>query len=86
MANKRGYKRVTTVRKGIQLSESIAKWYEEKADEIGVSQSGLMVMALVQFKDNQDTIQATKELPKWLSKAQELQSTERENRIKDLKV
>jgi hypothetical protein len=67
-----------TLRKQVQMSESIAKWYEEKANEIGSSQNALMLMALKQYIDQQDAIQASKMMPEWFAKIQEIQSTERE--------
>lgn len=67
-----------TLRKQVQMSESIAKWYEDKANEIGSSQNALMLMALKQYIDQQDAIQASKQVPEWLSRIQEIQSAERE--------
>lgn len=37
------------VRKNIRMSQKIAKWYENKAKELGVSQTNLMVMALNEY-------------------------------------
>ena len=37
------------VRKNIRMSKKIAEWYEEKAKEMGVSQSNLMAMALADY-------------------------------------
>lgn len=34
------------VRKNIRMSKEIAKWYEDKAKDLGISQSSLMVIAL----------------------------------------
>lgn len=37
------------VRKNISISEETAKWYEDKAKEIGTTQSALMSIALVEY-------------------------------------
>lgn len=67
-----------TLRKQVQMSETIAKWYEEKANEIGSSQNALMLMALKQYIDQQEAIEASKQLPEWFAKLQEMQAVERE--------
>ena len=33
-------------RKQVQMAELVAKWYENKAEEIGLTQNALMLMAL----------------------------------------
>jgi hypothetical protein len=38
-----------SVRKNIKISEETAKWYEDKAKEIGTTQSALMSIALVEY-------------------------------------
>lgn len=37
------------VRKNINMSKALASYYEEKAKELGVSQSALMVIALSEY-------------------------------------
>ena len=37
------------VRKNISISEDTAKWYEEKAKEIGTTQTALMSIALNEY-------------------------------------
>ena len=44
------------VRKNIRMSPEVAEWYEEKAKELGVSQSNLMVMALSEYIKQDKTI------------------------------
>lgn len=44
------------VRKNIRMSPEVAKWYEERAKELGVSQSNLMVMALSEYIKQDKTI------------------------------
>ena len=36
-------------RKNIMMSDELAKWYEDKAKSLGVSQSNLMAIALDQY-------------------------------------
>ncbi len=38
------------------MSPEVAEWYEEKARELGVSQSNLMVMALSEYIKQDKTI------------------------------
>ena len=38
-----------SVRKNIKMSEETAKWYEDKAKEIGTTQSALMSIALNEY-------------------------------------
>lgn len=44
------------VRKNIRMSSEVANWYEKKAQELGVSQSNLMVMALSEYIKQDKTI------------------------------
>lgn len=44
------------IRKNITMSLELAAWYEEKAKNIGVSQSALMVMALNEYIKQDKTI------------------------------
>lgn len=37
------------VRKNIRMSQYVAEWYEEKAKQLGISQTNLMVMALAEY-------------------------------------
>ncbi len=41
-----------TTRKNVTLKEELAKWIEENADYIGVSQSAFIVMVLMEYKRN----------------------------------
>lgn len=42
----------------ITLSDELKEWYSEKAGNYGMSVSSLMVMALAQYKEQQETIKA----------------------------
>jgi hypothetical protein len=41
-----------SVRKSVQLNKELAKWIEENAEELGVSQSSFIVMVLMEYKRN----------------------------------
>lgn len=56
------------VRKGIRMSEDLANWYEERAKELGVSQSNLMIMALAQYIDQQKSINVMDKLQEMIKK------------------
>jgi len=66
------------IRKQVQMSEMIAKWYEDKAEEIGSTQNALMLMAIKNFMDQQEMIEVSKQVPEWLAMAHEMQAQERE--------
>lgn len=44
------------IRKNIRMSPEIAEFYEEKAEEMGISQSALMVVALSDYIKQEKTI------------------------------
>lgn len=44
------------VRKNIRMSKEVAKYYEDKAALMGVSQSAVMVMALTDYIKQEKTI------------------------------
>ena len=67
-----------TVRKQIQMSEVMFNWYKNTADEVGGSVNGMFLMALKNFMDQQEALQASKQVPDWLSIAHEIQAQERE--------
>lgn len=43
-------------RKNIQMSEELATWYEDKAEQMGLSQSALMVLALNEYVEKNRAI------------------------------
>ena len=45
------------VRKNINMSKALASYYEEKAKELGVSQSALMVIALSEYMKQAQAMQ-----------------------------
>lgn len=57
------------VRKNIRMSPEVAEWYEEKARELGVSQSNLMVMALSEYIKQDKTIRMMSNLQDIIVKA-----------------
>ncbi len=44
------------VRKNIRMGQEVAKFYEEKAEGMGISQSALMVVALTDYIKQEKTI------------------------------
>ena len=50
------------------MSPEVAKWYEEKAKELGVSQSNLMVMALGEYIKQDKTIKMMSNLQEIIDK------------------
>lgn len=67
------------VRKNIRLSDEIAKWYEKRSEELGISQSNLMTMALSQYIDQQrglEMMSQFKEMVEQLDKLKDAQSKE----------
>lgn len=66
------------VRKNVNMSIELAKWYEDMAKSLGISQSGLMVMALKQYIDQQEALQVSRMVPEWLASVQEIQERENE--------
>lgn len=61
------------VRKNIRMSPEVAKWFEEKARELGVSQSNLMVMALSEYIKQDKTIRMMSNLEKMFEKLEDTQ-------------
>lgn len=63
------------------MSLELAEWYEKLAKEMGVSQSGLMVMALSYYKNQQESIKIGQQLPE-LFKHLQIIHDEKENSAK----
>jgi len=49
-------KQETLVRKNIRMSPSLARWFENKAAELGVSQTNIMVFALNEYRKQEETV------------------------------
>lgn len=62
------------VRKNIRMSPDVAKWYEEKAKELGVSQSNLMVMALSEYIKQDKTIRMMSNIETMLKQLEKVES------------
>ena len=56
------------VRKNIRMSPEVAEWFEDKARELGVSQSNLMVMALSEYIKQDKTIRMMSNLQEIIEK------------------
>ena len=61
------------VRKNIRMSPEVAKWYEIKAKELGVSQSNLMVMALSEYIKQDKTIKMMSNLQEIMEKLENVE-------------
>ena len=61
------------VRKNIRMSPEVAEWYEEKAKELGVSQSNLMVMALSEYIKQDKTIRMISNLQEIIEKLENVE-------------
>lgn len=64
------------VRKNIRMSKKTAEWYEEKAKEMGVSQSNLMAMALADYIRQEKAMESMGGLEKLVSDLKNLKTTE----------
>lgn len=62
------------VRKNIRMSPEVAKWYEEKAKELGVSQSNLMVMALGEYIKQDKTIKMMSNIENMIKQLERMES------------
>lgn len=62
------------VRKNIGMSLEVAKWYEMRAKELGVSQSNLMVMALSEYIKQDETIKIMSNLEQTIRKLEDAQN------------
>lgn len=68
------------VRKNIRMSPEVAKWYEKRAKELGVSQSNLMVMALSEFIKQDKTISIMSNLKEVIEKLENVEQVPTEQR------
>lgn len=64
------------VRKNIRMSDELARWYENKATELGVSQSNLMVMALAEYVKQEKTMIVMSNIQEIMEQAKELADTQ----------
>jgi len=62
------------VRKNIRMSPEVAKWYEKKAKELGVSQSNLMVMALSEYIKQDKTIKMMSNIENMIKQLERMES------------
>ena len=60
------------VRKNIRMSPEVAEWFEDKARELGVSQSNLMVMALSEYIKQDKTIKMMSNLQEIIEKLEKV--------------
>lgn len=62
-----------TKRKNITMSLELAKWYERTAQEMGVSTSSLMVMALSHYRKEDEAVKFMQGFEQTLEKVQQMQ-------------
>jgi hypothetical protein len=61
----------TLIRKNVQVTARIAKWFEEEAYKTGLSQSALMLMALSSYVDQQASMDMGENLKELLNQVKE---------------
>lgn len=57
------------------MSDEIANWYENKASDLGVSQSNLMVMALAEYMKQENAMIVMANIQEIMQQAKELSDT-----------
>lgn len=62
------------VRKNIAISEDTAKWFENKAKEIGTTQSALMSIALTEYMKQDSALKTMSDIMQQMRKITEEQS------------
>jgi len=74
MINKNKYQGANkmAVRKNIAMSEDTAKWYEEKAKEMGTTQSALMAIALTEYIKQDSALKTMSNIMVEMKRLQEL--------------
>lgn len=60
------------VSKHIRMSVKIAKWYEDKAQELGVSQTNLMVMALNDYIKQENALRMPSDIETLIDQIKEI--------------
>lgn len=61
------------VRKNLTMSNEIATWYEEKAKELGISQSNVMVMALADYIKQEKALDLMSNLEEMMKRLEDAQ-------------
>lgn len=54
-------------RKGLRMSPDLARWYEEKALELGITQNALMVMALNEYAKQEKALLMVNDIKRLVS-------------------
>ena len=60
------------IRKNISISEETAKWYEDKAKEIGTTQSALMSIALTDYIKQDNALKTMSNIMVEMKRLQEM--------------
>lgn len=61
-------------RKNINMSDEIAKWYEDKATELGVTQTALMTIALKNYIDQEKALDMMGKFEKMINDVRKIQN------------
>jgi hypothetical protein len=69
-----------TVRVNVTISTDLHKWYSNEANLYGCSVSSLMAIALAQYKQNQEGLNALKDINGIMGKIQDLSKKVDENK------
>ena len=60
-------------RKGLRMSVDLARWYEKKALELGVTQNALMVIALKEYAKQEDALLMVNEIKSMINDMKNLE-------------
>jgi len=61
-------------RKNIKLSDDLAIWFEERAEQIGMSQTSLMALACQQYREQQEAMQFMRTLDGKIDKLENMKN------------
>ena len=75
-----------TIRKNVNVSEKVAKWFENKSKETGLSQSALMAIALNNFIKDDETVKNVISIDDFISKMEEIKNIMPEKQAEEKKA
>lgn len=61
-----------SIRVNINVSSNVKRWFENRSNETGISQSGLMAMALNEYIDQKESLKAMGDMGQYFSKFDKL--------------
>lgn len=65
-------------RMGITVSPELKKWFEDEAESMGLTLSGLVVVAMSQYKNQKEALDRMKEVPMIMDEIKKLQKKQAE--------